>query len=377
MFACEHLPPFFVGEPVGRKTALFDLHCMLGARMVDFGGWDMPLQYGSQLAEHHAVRRAAGIFDVSHMGILDLGGTRVRALLELLLANDVGKLTVPGQALYGCMLNQSGGIIDDLIVYLLAEGSFRIVINAATRDKDIAWIRRHAQGFGVEVLERTELAILAIQGPAARAATVTLLSEGGAQAALELQPFCSRQIDDWFIARTGYTGEDGFELMLPVADAARVWRELGARGVAPCGLGARDTLRLEAGMNLYGNDMDEDTHPFESGLAWTVSMQPTTRRFIGREALEAIQIGGSRRKLVGLLLEDPGVLRRHQQVIAAHAGEGDITSGGYAPTLERSIAFARLPAAAGDAVQVNIRGKLLAARVVKRPFVRFGKSLVH
>jgi aminomethyltransferase len=362
---------------VGRKTALFDLHCTLGARMVDFGGWDMPLLYGSQLAEHHAVRRAAGIFDVSHMGIVDLGGAQVRALLELLLANDVGKLTVPGQALYGCMLNQSGGVIDDLIVYLLAEDSFRIVVNAGTRDKDIAWIRQHAHRFGVEVLERTDLAMLAIQGPAARAATVTLLSAVGAHAALELQPFCSRDIDGWLVARTGYTGEDGFELMLPVADAARAWRELLARGVVPCGLGARDTLRLEAGMNLYGNDMDEDTHPFESGLGWTVSMQPTGRRFIGREALEAIQAVGSRRKLVGLLLEDPGVLRRHQKVMAPQAGEGDITSGGYAPTLERSIAFARLPAAAGDAVQVDIRGKLLHARVVKRPFVRFGKSLVH
>jgi aminomethyltransferase len=362
---------------VGTRTALFDLHCSLGARMVDFGGWDMPLQYGSQLAEHHAVRRAAGVFDVSHMGILDLNGARVRALLQLLLANDVGKLTVPGKALYGCMLNQSGGVIDDLIVYFLAEGWFRIVINAATRARDIAWIRQHAQIFGVEVLERTDLAMLAIQGPAARAATATLLSDGGARAALGLQPFCACHIDRWLVARTGYTGEDGFELMLPLADATGVWRELGSRGVAPCGLGARDTLRLEAGMNLYGNDMDEDTHPFESGLGWTVSMLPAARRFIGREALEAIQTAGSRRKLVGLLLEHPGVLRRHQTVIAPQVGEGDITSGGYAPTLERSIAFARLPAAAGDAVQVNIRGKLLNARVVQRPFVRFGKSLVH
>lgn len=362
---------------MGTRTALYDLHRSLGARMVDFGGWDMPLQYGSQLAEHHAVRRAAGVFDVSHMGIVDLNGTRVRALLQLLLANDVGKLTVAGEALYGCMLNESGGVIDDLIVYFLAEGSFRIVINAATRASDIAWIRRQAQLFGVEVLERADLAMLAIQGPSARAATATLLSDGGAHAALDLQPFCACQIDSWFVARTGYTGEDGFELMLPVADATRVWRGLGSRGVAPCGLGARDTLRLEAGMNLYGNDMDEDTHPFESGLAWTVSMQPAARRFIGREALEAIQAAGSRRKLVGLLLESPGVLRRHQTVIAPQVGEGYITSGGYAPTLERSIAFARLPAAAGNAVQVNIRGKLLDARVVKRPFVRFGKSLVH
>jgi aminomethyltransferase len=345
--------------------------------MVDFGGWDMPLQYGSQLAEHHAVRRAAGVFDVSHMGIVDLHGTRARAFLELLLANDIGKLTVPGGALYGCMLNETGGIIDDLIVYFLAECSFRLVINAGTRASDIAWIRRHAHIFGVEVLERTDLAMLAIQGPAARATTATLLSDHGAHAALDLQPFCACAIDAWFVARTGYTGEDGFELMLPVADATRVWGELNSRGVTSCGLGARDTLRLEAGMNLYGNDMDEDTHPFESGLAWTVAMKSPARRFIGREALEAILAGGSQRKLVGLLLEDPGVLRRHQTVLVPQLGEGDITSGGYAPTLERSIAFARLPAAAGDAVQVNVRGKLLNARVVKRPFVRFGKSLVH
>jgi aminomethyltransferase len=377
MFAWKHLPPFFVGEPVGRKTALFDLHCTLGARMVDFGGWDMPLHYGSQLAEHHAVRRAAGVFDVSHMGIVDLNGARVRALLQLLLANDIGKLAVPGEALYGCMLNESGGVIDDLIVYFLGEGSFRIVINAGTRDKDIAWIRRHAQTFGVDVLERTDLAMLAIQGPTARATVVTLLSGSGALAALDLQPFCACQANGWLVARTGYTGEDGFELMLPVADAIPVWRELGSRGVASCGLGARDTLRLEAGMNLYGNDMDEDTHPFESGLAWTVSMQPAARRFIGRAALEAILTCGSRRKLVGLLLENPGVLRRHQTVIVPQVGEGDITSGGYAPTLERSIAFARVPAATGDVVQVNVRGKLLNARVVRRPFVRFGRSLVH
>jgi aminomethyltransferase len=362
---------------VGRKTTLFELHRCLGARMVDFGGWEMPLQYDSQLGEHHAVRRAAGVFDVSHMGIVDLRGVRVRAFLQRLLANDVGKLKLPGKTLYACMLNESGGIIDDLIVYFLGESWFRIVVNAGTRDKDVAWIRRQAQNFGIEVSEHADLAMLAIQGPEARAKTAALLSPSGAHAAFAIQPFVGSHIDGWFISRTGYTGEDGFEIMLPAADGARVWRDLNALGVASCGLAARDTLRLEAGMNLYGNDMDENTHPFESGLAWTVAMQPPDRQFIGREALEAIGVHGSPRALVGLVLEDRGVLRDHQTVNVSDGGQGEITSGSYSPTLERSIAFARVPAGTGNAVQVNVRGKLLNARVVKPPFVRFGKPLLN
>jgi len=362
---------------VGRRTPLFELHQELGARIVDFGGWDMPVQYSSQIGEHHAVRRAAGIFDVSHMCVVDLKGSRVRPFLQRLLANDVGKLKLPGKALYSCMLAESGGVIDDLIVYFLADSWFRAVVNAGTRDKDLAWIRRHAQDFDIEVIERTELAMLAIQGPEARAKTVKLLSPAGANTALALETFFGRQIDDWFVARTGYTGEDGFEVMLPASAAVRVWRELNSLGVASCGLGARDTLRLEAGMNLYGNDMDETTHPFESGLAWTVAMEPRERRFIGREALEAIRERGSTRKLVGLLLEDRGVLRSHQKVVVPGVGEGEISSGTFSPTLERSIAFARVPAGTGQKVQVDIRGKLLNARVVKPPFVRFGTALVQ
>ena len=362
---------------MGRRTPLFELHQELGARIVDFGGWDMPVQYSSQIGEHHAVRRAAGIFDVSHMCVVDLKGSRVRPFLQRLLANDVGKLKLPGKALYSCMLAESGGVIDDLIVYFLADSWFRAVVNAGTRDKDLAWIRRHAQDFDIEVIERTELAMLAIQGPEARAKTVKLLSPAGANTALALETFFGRQIDDWFVARTGYTGEDGFEVMLPASAAVRVWRELNSLGVASCGLGARDTLRLEAGMNLYGNDMDETTHPFESGLAWTVAMEPRERRFIGREALEAIRERGSTRKLVGLLLEDRGVLRSHQKVVVPGVGEGEISSGTFSPTLERSIAFARVPAGTGQKVQVDIRGKLLNARVVKPPFVRFGTALVQ
>jgi aminomethyltransferase len=368
---------FCFGGPVGRKTPLFELHQELGARIVDFGGWEMPVQYASQIGEHHAVRRAAGVFDVSHMCPVDLKGARVRQFLQHLLANDVAKLKLPGKALYSCMLNEAGGVLDDLIVYFLDESWFRLVVNAGTRDKDLAWIRSVSQEFDVSVTERTDLAILAIQGPEARAKTVTLLSASAAAAAMALGPFFGREIDGWFVARTGYTGEDGFEVMLPGSDAVRIWRELNAAGVASCGLGARDTLRLEAGMNLYGHEMDESTHPFESGLAWTVAMQPADRQFIGRMALENVTAS---RQLVGLILEDRGgILRSHQKVYvpgprAERAGE--ITSGTFSPTLECSIALARVPAGAVQHVQVDIRGKLLNARVVKPPFVRFGKPMI-
>ncbi|HEY2274437.1 MAG TPA: glycine cleavage system aminomethyltransferase GcvT [Steroidobacteraceae bacterium] len=361
---------------MGRKTPLFALHQELGARIVDFGGWDMPVQYGSQIGEHHAVRRSAGVFDVSHMCVVDLKGPRVRAFLAELLANDVGRLKTAGKALYSCMLNERGGVIDDLIVYFLTESFFRAVVNAGTRDRDLAWIRGRAAAFGVEVTERTDLAMLAIQGPEARAKAVQLLDAGEREAALALGVFVGRELGGWFVARTGYTGEDGFEIMMPAADAVPAWRRLNSLGVASCGLGARDTLRLEAGMNLYGHDMDESTNPFESGLAWTVALEPPGRAFVGRAALEAIRAQGPGRRLVGLLLEDRGVLRDHQKVLVAGVGEGEITSGTFSPTLERSIALARVPAATPERVQVDIRGKLLNARVVKPPFVRFGKSLV-
>jgi aminomethyltransferase len=355
---------------------LFALHQELGARIVDFGGWDMPVQYSSQIGEHHAVRRSAGVFDVSHMCVVDLKGPRVGAFLGQLLANDVGRLRTAGKALYSCMLNERGGVIDDLIVYFLTESSFRAVVNAGTRDKDLAWIRARAAAFGVEVTERSDLAMLAIQGPEARAKAVQLLAAGAREAALGLGVFVGRELGGWFVARTGYTGEDGFEIMMPAAEAVPAWRRLNSLGVASCGLGARDTLRLEAGMNLYGHDMDESTDPFESGLAWTVALEPPGRDFVGRAALEAIRARGPGAKLVGLLLEDRGVLRDHQKVLVPGVGEGEVTSGSFSPTLERSIALARVPAATAARVQVDIRGKLLNAKVVKPPFVRFGKSLV-
>jgi aminomethyltransferase len=360
---------------MGLKTPLYDTHVAAGARMVDFGGWDMPVNYGSQIEEHHAVRRDAGMFDVSHMLIADITGTRAREYLRFLLANDVAKLKESGKALYSCMLNERGGVVDDLIVYFIAEDWFRVVVNAGTRDKDIAWLKQHAAAFQVEVKPRLDLAMIAVQGPNARTKASTLISEHAAQA-LELKTFFGRELGQYFIARTGYTGEDGWEIMMPVPEVAEFWSRLVEAGVAPCGLGARDTLRLEAGMNLYGNDMDENVSPLESGLTWTVAFDPQDRNFAGRSALEALRKNGIPRKLVGLMLEERGVLRGHQKVIAPGIGEGELTSGTFSPTLERSIGFARVPAATTDRVQVEIRGKLLAARIVKPPFVRNGKGLI-
>ncbi len=267
---------------MGLRTPLYDTHVAAGARTVDFGGWDMPVNYGSQIEEHHAVRRDAGMFDVSHMCVVDLRGDRVRDYLRRLLANDVAKLTQHGKALYSCMLRDDGGVIDDLIVYYMDDRWYRMVVNAGTRDKDLAWLRQQAEGFGVAVEPRFDLAMIAVQGPNARQKAATVIDPATAGRALQLGPFFGLEAGDLFIARTGYTGEDGWEIMLPAERAAGFWQELRDAGVAPCGLGARDTLRLEAGMNLYGNDMDETTSPLESGLGWTIAWEPQDRDFIGR-----------------------------------------------------------------------------------------------
>ncbi len=359
-----------------KRTPLYDQHVAAGARIVDFGGWDMPVGYGSQIEEHHAVRRDAGMFDVSHMCTVDLRGAGVRALLLRLLANDVGRLTTPGKALYSCMLRPDGGVIDDLIVYFLDERWFRLVVNAGTADKDLAWIRERASVLGVAVVPRRDLAMIAVQGPQARAKAAALLPDACRAPAAALGNFFGLPCDEWFVARTGYTGEDGYEITLPAESAADSWHALLAAGVKPCGLGARDTLRLEAGMNLYGNDMDETVSPFESGLAWTVVLDGT-RDFIGKAALEAQRAAGPARKLVGLLLLERGVLRSHQRVVTDAAGEGEVTSGSFSPTLERSIGFARVPAATGGSVNVDIRGRLLPARVVKPPFARNGRVMIE
>ncbi len=358
---------------MGSRTPLYDQHVDAGARIVDFGGWDMPLHYGSQKEEHHAVRQDAGVFDVSHMTIVDLHGEQVRAFLQYLVANDVAKLKTFGKALYTCMLNADGGVIDDLIIYLIADNEYRLIVNAATRDKDLAWITEHAARFDVDVTERPELAMIAVQGPNARQRAAACVAAKWRDAALALKPFNGMQAGDVFVARTGYTGEDGWEMVMPAAAAADVWNRLLDAGVAPCGLGARDTLRLEAAMNLYGSDMDESISPLEAGLEWTVAWEPAERDFIGRAAIEKVRHAPDRRRFVGLLLEDKGVLRNHQQVVVADRGEGEITSGGFSPTIGRSIALARLPAGDYDRAQVDVRGKLLNVRIVKTPFVRNGE----
>jgi aminomethyltransferase len=366
-------------DKMGNRTPLYDKHVELGAKMVDFGGWDMPIHYGSQIEEHHQVRRDAGMFDVSHMVVSDFRGEKVRDFLGLLLANNVDKLKTKGRALYTCMLNSKGGVIDDLIVYYMDDTWYRIVSNAATRDKDLAWMTAAAKEFGgVTVSERPELAMIAVQGPNAKEKVYAALGENLRETAGRLKPFHSVTIGELMIATTGYTGEDGFEIILPAKAAVFTWQMLAEAGVKPIGLGARDTLRLEAGMNLYGSDMDETTTPLESGLTWTVAFEPKERKFIGREALEKQQAAGVPRQLVGLLLEDKGVLRNHMKVFSAH-GEGEITSGSFSPTLNKSIALARIPAGAqpGHHVEVDIRGKRLAARVVKYPFVRNGKSCLE
>ncbi|PPE72346.1 glycine cleavage system protein T [Solimonas fluminis] len=358
-----------------KKTALHPEHVRLGARLVDFAGWEMPIQYQSQLDEHHAVRQEAGMFDVAHMAAVDLHGPGVRGFLRHVLANDVARLTLPGKALYSCLLREDAGILDDLIAYFLREDRFRLVVNAGTADKDLAWLERHAQGHGVEVRRRADLGILAVQGPQARARLLPLLPAGLRSSVEGLQAFQAAWDGEAFVARTGYTGEDGFELVLPHADLVDLWRRLLEAGVRPCGLGARDTLRLEAGMNLYGQDMDETTQPLESGLGWTVAWEPAGRDFIGRAALEPLR-GKSPRQFVGLVLEGRGIARAHMKVRFASGAIGETTSGGFAPSMKQSIALARVEAGASGACEVEIRGQWVAARVVKPPFVRNGKILV-
>ena len=361
-----------------KKTVLNAAHRAMNARMVDFGGWDMPVNYGSQIEEHNAVRNNCGMFDVSHMCPVDVVGPDCRPFLSRLVANDVAKLKVSGKALYAAMLNEAGGVIDDLIIYFLTDTRFRIVVNAGTAEKDLAWMQAKVAEWKLDVTitQRRDgannLGIIAVQGPNARAKVWEVLPQ--AKAATEaLKAFFAAEVDQYFIASTGYTGEDGYEIMMPAGEAEALWNKLNAAGIAPCGLGARDTLRLEAGMNLYGQDMDETVSPLDAGLAWTVSLN-TDRDFVGKAALVA---NGQQKQFLGLILLDKGVLRGHQKVMTAH-GDGEITSGSFSPTLQQSIALARLPLGVqvGDEVSVDIRGKALKAKVTKPVFARNGKAVI-
>lgn len=359
---------------MGNKTALHQSHVDMNAKMVDFGGWDMPIHYGSQIEEHNVVRQDAGMFDVSHMTVVDVTGVDAQAFLQKLLANDVARLKEKGKALYSGMLNQDGNVIDDLIVYNM-EDWYRVVVNCATREKDLAWMSKQADAFDVTLTEQPQLAMVAVQGPNAIEKTKTVMSADQQALTESLKVFQGAEAGDLFIARTGYTGEDGLEIMVPEAQVAEFWQKLADAGVKPCGLGARDTLRLEAGMNLYGSDMDETTSPLVSNMGWTVAWEPADRDFIGRAALETEKANGPAQKLVGLVLEDKGVLRGHQKVIVEGVGEGETTSGTFSPTLGHAIALARVPAGTGDTAVVEVRKKLLKVRVVRPPFVRNGKKV--
>lgn len=363
---------------MGKQTPLYQQHLDANGKIVDFGGWDMPIHYGSQLQEHNVVREDAGMFDVSHMTIVDIEGPEALAYLQKLLANDVAKLTVTGKALYTGMLNEEGGVIDDLIVYKM-DGWYRTVVNCGTREKDLAWMTKQIESFDATLTERSELAMVAVQGPNAIAKVKQVRAE---QADLidSLNIFQGLPDGEWFYARTGYTGEDGLEVIVPADEVVGFWQALLAAGVAPAGLGARDTLRLEAGMNLYGNEMDDSVSPLDAGMGWTIAWEPSDRDFIGRTALEAQKADGIKTKLVGIVLETRGVMRSHQKVVIEGLGEGvscegEITSGTFSPTLQHSIAMARVPYDTGSECNIEMRGKLIPARIVKMPFVRNGKKI--
>ena len=357
-----------------KHTPLYQAHIDAQGKMVDFGGWEMPLNYGSQIEEHHQVRTDAGMFDVSHMTVVDFKGTQAKVFVQTLIANDVEKLKTEGKALYSCMLNESGGVVDDLIVYYINDEDYRMVINAGTTEKDIAWINSQAQGFDVSVEPKFDLAMIAVQGPNAREKVFAAMP-GVENIAGELKPFNAASLGSLFIARTGYTGEDGFEIMLPDKSAEFTWKMLLEGGVKPCGLGARDTLRLEAGMSLYGSEMNDEVSPLEAALSWTVDLSNEDRQFIGRKALEELKNEGAKNTIVGLVLEGKGVIRDHQKVVTS-LGDGEVTSGTFSPTMGKAIALARVPIDATGSCEIEMRNKLVSAKIVKPPFVRNGKVLV-
>lgn len=350
------------------RTPLYECHVQSGAKLVDFAGWEMPVSYGSQMEEHRSVRQHAGMFDVSHMTVIDISGENAHAFLSVLLANDIDKTADVGKALYTCMLNERGGVIDDLIVYHTGDSTYRMVVNASTREKNLAWLQQH-QPDRTQLQERTDLALIAVQGPSAVNTLVKTLDPAWSQQLLETRRFYASEFNDWFFARTGYTGEDGFEIALPSSAAIELWQNLLASGVIPCGLGARDTLRLEAGLNLYGNDMDESVTPLDCGLAWTIAWEPESRNFIGRQALQQQQIEGTSSIFTGLILQDRGVLRQGQEVYSDGKLIGVVTSGTFSPTLEKSIGLARLQIDAEDC-SVKVRDKYLNVKRVRPPFVQ-------
>ncbi len=360
---------------MGLRTPLYDMHLALGAKIIDFNGWDMPLHYGSQVDEHHHVRKECGMFDISHMSIFDIQGTQAQAFLQHVLCNDVALLETIGSAQHSLLLNEQGGVIDDLMVFRTDSG-YRLVGNAVTHQRVQSWLNEHAEPFACTVSWRNDLCLFSIQGPFTRERLSGILSSSRSQLVQTLEHHFAAADGDWFISCTGYTGEIGIEIMLPSTQAVDFMNELVGAGIAPIGIGARDTLRLEAGFNLYGFDSNEQISPLTTNMQHVVCWQPESRNFIGRQALQTQQDKGVAEKLVGLVLEERGVLRAGQPVRIDNQISGVITSGSFSPSLGKAIALARVPIDTGDRAEVEIRHKWFPVRVVKPRFVRYGKILV-
>lgn len=356
-----------------KQTALHSQHVALQAKMVDFSGYSMPLQYQSQLQEHRAVRQYAGIFDVSHMVTITITGNDTLAFIRHLVANDIQQITA-GKAMYTCMLNPDGGVIDDLIVYYFNDQHCRLIVNAACASKDIAWMQQVATAFNTTITTPPDMAILAIQGPQALALAPSILPAPYQDSIAALKPFHTVSHDTGFIARTGYTGEDGFEIVVPNEQAMTIWQRALQANIMPCGLAARDTLRIEAGLNLYGQDMDEDTSPLIANLQWTVSLKDKKRDFIGKQAFIHQMQRGIEHKLVGIAMTQAGVLRNQQAIAFDHHDNGIITSGSFSPTLNHAIGFARVPIHAPTTGIIEHRKKITSVYLTALPFVRKGQA---
>jgi aminomethyltransferase len=358
-----------------KRTPLYSCHAELGAKLVDFAGWEMPVQYDGVIDEHRAVRTAAGMFDVSHMGEVRVRGAGAEGFLQRLTPNDVTKLA-PGRAHYSGLLTDRGTYIDDLLIYRLAADDFLVVVNASNAERDFAWIAERAEGDAQVTNESDRYALIALQGPKAIEILTPLATPG--VAALRYYGFLQGEVAGRpaLISRTGYTGEDGVELYLAPEDAPEIWRRLLGLGVKPAGLGARDTLRLEAAMALYGHEIDETTTPFEAGLAWVVKLDKG--EFLGREALQAQRAAGMSRKLVGFEVQGRGIARQGHTVLSQEGGEavGAVTSGTWSPTFEKALGMAYVPVATsapGTPLTLDVRGKAVPAVVVDVPFYRRAK----
>lgn len=356
-----------------KKTPLFETHVKGAAKFEDIAGFSLPMHYGSQMAEHQAVRTSAGMFDISHMSVVDVHGEDTTCWLRRLLTNDVGKLA-DGKAMYTCMCRENGGVIDDLIVYRLASDRYRLVLNPATRNKDMDWLEGHRPA-GVQFHEIEGTAMLAVQGPdAVRLAEAAVSEMGHSHDLLSMGRYSAFESGDWFIARTGYTGEDGIEVSLPTAKVVDFWQALAEQGVQAAGLAARDSLRVEAGLCRYGEDLDEQHSPVESGISSTIDIADPDREFIGREILEDHKMFGGRYMQIGLILESGGVMEKGQSVELVGRSIGTITSGTFSPTREVSVALARVEKRFTGGCDISIKDRLLSAHIASVPFVPHGQA---